>query len=310
MRESRKRKLQKVMPRKRKRIPKVNMAKDFVAVVLAHGRPDNCPTFHSLRKHGYTGRIIVLVDNEDKTVDGYRKNFGKENVIVFNKKQISKRYRNADNFDNRKAVVYARNASFEEVKKLGYKYFVQLDDDYTAYRFRCTEEGEFATGFTVKDMDSVFSKLMDFYLSSGALSIAMAQTGDYIGGADSAYLKNGWTLRRKIMNSWFCDVDRPFPFTGRMNEDVSAYVTHGSRGAVFFTPLHVCLQQAPTQSAEGGMSEVYSSSGTYVKSFYTIMQHPSSVKVGVLGVTQQRIHHKIRWKNTVPKIISAEHKKK
>ena len=49
---------------------------------------------------------------------------------MFDKLEISKKFDEFDNFDDRRAIVYARNASFEIAKKLGLKYFLQLDDDY------------------------------------------------------------------------------------------------------------------------------------------------------------------------------------
>jgi hypothetical protein len=37
----------------------------FVALILTHGRPDNVHTIKTLRKCGYTGDIIIVLDNED-----------------------------------------------------------------------------------------------------------------------------------------------------------------------------------------------------------------------------------------------------
>jgi hypothetical protein len=57
---------------------------------------------------------------------------------------------------------------------------------------------------------------------------------------------------------------------------------------------------------------MYLSFGTYVKSFYTVMIQPSSVEIGVMGDPRSgayRIHHKINWPNTVPCILSPEHRK-
>ena len=40
--------------------------KEFAAFILTHGRPDNVLTYDSLKKAGYTGRIVLIIDNEDK----------------------------------------------------------------------------------------------------------------------------------------------------------------------------------------------------------------------------------------------------
>ena len=114
------------------------------------------------------------------------------------------------------------------------------------------------------------------------------------------------------MNSWFCDTERPFLFFGHMNEDVSAYVTYGHRGQLFFTVIQAMLVQKPTQVTPGGMSDLYLSSGTYQKSFYTVMAAPSCVQIGVMGDPRgstYRIHHKINWHKAVPKIIDEKYRK-
>ncbi|MFQ7049208.1 MAG: hypothetical protein ACLRR1_11145 [Alistipes shahii] len=53
----------------------------FVAFILTHGRPDRVLTYEKLRKHGYTGKIYIVCDDEDKTLPEYRKRFG--DVLVF-----------------------------------------------------------------------------------------------------------------------------------------------------------------------------------------------------------------------------------
>ena len=45
----------------------------FCAFILSHGRPDKVYTYKALQASGYTGDIIILCDNEDKTIHQYRK---------------------------------------------------------------------------------------------------------------------------------------------------------------------------------------------------------------------------------------------
>jgi hypothetical protein len=112
------------------------------------------------------------------------------------------------------------------------------------------------------------------------------------------------------MNSFICGIDRPFKFSGRINEDVNMYVLLGSQGKVFFTVMRTCLLQQTTQKNRGGMTELYLDNGTYVKSFYSVIYHPSSVSVAILKDRKNpRLHHRIRWRTTVPKIISPRYKK-
>ena len=116
-------------------------------------------------------------------------------------------------------------------------------------------------------------------------------------------------LLRKCMNSFFCSTDRPFRFVGQFNDDVNTYVTLGSRGNLFATIPMISLRQTPTQKTKSGMTEVYLKYGTYCKSFTTVMMHPSGVRVAILNSSNPRIHHSIKWINTVPVIVDEKYKK-
>ena len=59
----------------------------------------------------------------------------------------------------------------------------------------------------------------------------------------------------------------------------------------------------------GGMDDPYRDQGTYAKSFYPVLYCPSSVGVSVMRSSQKRIHHRIDWNATVPKIVHERHRK-
>lgn len=279
--------------------------KDFVVMILTHGRPNTVVTDSSLRKQGYTGRILYVVDNEDKTVDEYRKNFG-EDVVQFDKKAIADKTDEGDNFDDRRTITHARNASFEIAKKMGYKYWIQFDDDYIRFHYRLYKFGK---AEPILNMDAVFDTLIDFYEQTPAVSVAMAQGGDFIGGDQSQNATNP-RLLRKCMNSFICSTERPYKFVGRMNEDVNTYTSLASRGTLFLTVPLVSLTQKATQTNEGGITETYLKYGTYVKSFYTVMFAPSCTKIAMMHTENSRIHHQINWKTAVPVIVNENLKKK
>lgn len=278
---------------------------DFVVFILTHGRPNNVYTLKSLRKHGYTGRVIIVIDDEDKTADEYLENF--DDVEIFNKKEIAETFDEADNFDDRRAIVYARNACFKIAEKLGVKYFVQMDDDYTQFEYRIYTNERQKPNY-VYSLDSVYACLMNFYKNTNFATISIAQGGDFIGGKNNRMAKRP-TLFRKCMNSFICSTDRPFKFTGRINEDVNTYVKKQSIGLLMGTIPFVSLKQRQTQSNKGGMTELYLDSGTYVKSFYTVMFSPSSVYIKPMGDKHLRLHHHVKWDNAVPKLIAEKHKK-
>jgi hypothetical protein len=273
----------------------------FAVFILTHGRPDNVITAKTLAKCGYTGKLFFIVDNEDKTVDRYIENFGRERVMIFRKKEVADACDEGNNFDERRTILMARNACFDIAKAIGVTHFVQLDDDYPQFKFRFSKE--LSRNWIVRRIEPVFSAFLDFYKSTPALSIAFSQGGDHIGGFSKTM------LRRKAMNSFFCSTERPFRFVGAMNEDVNTYTTLGSRGGLFFTFTSLQLDQKETQSQAGGITEMYLRFGTFCKAFTTVMMMPGSTKVSMMNTSNPRIHHSIDWKATVPCIVRETHRK-
>jgi len=77
---------------------------------------------------------------------------------------------------------------------------------------------------------------------------------------------------------------------------------------LFLTTEYLALQQAATQSQGGGITDMYKRYGTYCKAFTTVMMYPSGAEVAILNCNNPRIHHSIKWVNTVPMIIDEKYK--
>ena len=282
------------------------MREDFCAFILTHGRPDKVHTLRTLRSHGYTGKVFIVIDDEDQTGEEYKRIYG-DDVLVFSKDEVGQYTDQFDNFFDRRTILWARNACWDLAKQMGYRYFIQLDDDYTSWLHRRRGKGhpysssvvaEEYHGWTIKNLDAVFDALVRLVETTPIKTVALSQGGDHIGGELGKR-----RFRRKAMNSFICDIAKPFLFRGRINEDVNTYVDRGRTGDLFFTDLQLQLNQLETQKNAGGMTEVYLDSGTYVKSFYTVMAAPSCTSIGLMGRFNKRLHHKINWRKAVPLII-------
>lgn len=283
---------------------------DFAVFILTNGRPNNIITLTTLKRSGYKGRLYIICDNEDKTLEEYKRIYG-DKVIVFNKQEYFNKADNADLTGDKRVILYARNACFDIARKLGIRYFMELDDDYKEFLFRFNHRGEFITRKAgIKRMDNILAIMLKFYKTVPyCLTVAMCQAGDFIGGYENDIVKRRY-LKRKAMNSFLCDTERPFNFMGRVNEDVNMYCTLGRQGKVILSVPQLYLVQTITQSQTGGMSEMYKDYGTYSKSFYTVMYCPSFVRIKMMGNKNMRLHHNIQWKYAVPKVLSEDVKKK
>lgn len=287
---------------------KMNQSKNLAVFILSHGRPDNVITYQTLRKQGYTGKIFIIVDDEDKTLQQYKDKY-KDEVIVFSKSDYDGKFDIMDNFDSRKVIVYARNACYDIARVLGLDYFFEYEDDYKQFLYRFVDDEKLGHKY-VKNLDDVLNTMIDCLNETKATTIAFAQGGDFIGGVGS-FKSN--TFKRKAMNSFVFKVNEDpkddVPFIGRMNDDVNTYLTAGKIGKLFMQISTIMLNQVATQSNSGGNTEAYKSFGTYVKSFYSVMTAPSCCKIDLMGKTNKRIHHKINWNNAVPKILDERFKK-
>lgn len=282
------------------------MLDDFSVFILTHGRADNVITYKTLQRTGYTGRVYIIIDNEDKQADRYYQNFG-DKVIMFDKVAEAEKTDTGDNFTERNTVLFARNACFDIAENLGIEYFLVLDDDYTAFDYRFDNTLK-AVIEPIKNIDSVFISILNYYKNTPALSLAMLQGGDMIGGKSGGYSKTIRTYR-KAMNTFVCSTKRKYEYISRMNDDVSTYINLGNRGRLFLSINNTTITQSATQAKDGGLTKMYLDMGTYTKSFYTVMYQPSSVKVGMMGDTHKRLHHSIDWDTTVPCILSEEWRK-
>ena len=273
----------------------------FAVVILTHGRPNKVFTHNRLRKSGYTGDIYLLVDDMDKCMNEYVSIYG-DKVLSFSKSETAGSFDKMDNFGNMATVVYARNAVFDVCKKAGLKYICVMDDDYQNIVYKITGDGGYYSR-KANNCDRLFEVYIDFLKESGVHTVCFAQGGDFIGGAKNSKVTGGFKHIRKMMNVYFFDVDNGLKFSGMMNEDLTSSITNGVVGRVILTALFNSVTQKDTQSNPGGLTELYLEMGTYVKSFYSVIAAPSCVKIAAMGDSSLRIHHRVSWKNAVPKIL-------
>jgi hypothetical protein len=283
---------------------------EFCVFILSYGRADKTTTYNTLIEYpgaSLNQDMYFICSDDDKQLDKYIEKFG-DKVLVFNKEKMIDNVDTGDNFRRMNIVVYARNICFTFAKELGYKYFLVLDDDYDRFGQRIFYDMEKLPQKDIYDYDKLFKIHLDFLKTTNARTISMSQNGDYMGGAGNGNARRGF--QRKVMNSFFCAVDRPYMFDGTINEDVNYYVQAGRLGILNFNLFGFTLNQGQTQANAGGLTEIYLQEGTYVKSFYSVIFCPSSVKVGKLSSgAGERLHHKVNSNTTYVQILDEKYSK-
>lgn len=280
----------------------------YAVFILTHGRPDNIVTIPSLKRSGYKGDIFLVLDDKDSTVEKYKENYGEDKIIVFSKDELKGSFDIMDNQDDDRCVVFARNKVFDIAKEKGLDYFIVVDDDYTHFNYRFDEEYKYISSKPIRSITKIFEAMINYMENSPVDCICFAQGGDFIGGKNGQMAQAVQT-KRKAMNLFVFNTNKPLEFTGRINEDVNMYIRYGILGKILLTTTQLALEQLTTQTNKGGLTDIYLASGTYVKSFYSVIASPSSVKINLMGNKHRRMHHVISWRHTVPKIIKESYKK-
>ena len=267
--------------------------------IVSHGRPDRVFTYATLLEYGIDkNNIAIVVDDSDLNVKDYKSKFAEVYVMQNNKITLDA----MDNIGDKNSVIYKRKFCYQLAEKLGYRYFLVLDDDYTGFysMFKTGNFVSFGSGYKLKNkLDDVicyYFSLLD--LNKNIKTIAMGQSGDF-------YCKSFSLFPRKVMNSWFCDTQKKIEFKGRFNDDVNTYLINNKIGNICISSMFFALRQKSTQKSKGGMTEAYLKYGTYVKSFYSVICSPSSVIVE-FSKDVGRIHHKINHKFNDVKIVNAD----
>lgn len=285
----------------------VHPTRQYGVFILSHGRPDKQLTYTTLRREGYTGPIRIVCDDEDSTVEQYKKNFPGE-VLVFHKLDAIAKTETFYNQPYHKAVIYARGTLYDYSKELGWTHFIMMDDDYYHIYFKWNHYYKEVgltrfKGMEAQRLDELFDATFDLLACSSASTISYAQGGDTMGGSSGKAGTHFYS--RKAMNSHFVDVSKPLQFRGFVNEDVNLYA-EAPMNKFIFQSNRVSVDPAHTQQYGGGATDMYLAFGTYVKSFMSVICAPSAVKVKMLG---PRIHHLVKTKNVAPVLISGRWKK-
>lgn len=221
------------------------MRDDFAVLIITHARPETQPTQKALKKVGYTGRVILILDDEDETRAEYIRRYGEENIRIFSKDAVC--FDTMDNFHKQKKVsAYARNACWEIAKQEGLRYFLMLDDDYPNFQIRYPLKGKMKKR-AITDFDAVIDAYIKLLEVEPVRSISFSVDGDYIGGVNKKNEQGIWQGGR---NSYFCDTSKPFEFAGRIMEDLTTPVINNNLGKLFF--VVGCVETVQTAKRLGG----------------------------------------------------------
>lgn len=283
------------------------MRTDFGVIVISHGRPE-CTTYHILRGKHYTGKLFVLIDDEDSDKDAYLERYG-DSVRIFHK-QVN--FDIMDNFDGPNGIAtFSRNECWNVAEREGLKYFLIMDDDLQSITFRYEQDGHLRNR-SVKNIDPVFEAYCDLMDSTNLDCTGFGSPSEFMGGLEQ-FKKNRY--RRWTCSSYFLRTSSRFDFVARYSEDGITPIMQSQRGKIFLRVIDVMPSYdawSPSHPEDnkvkhGGCQDAYAGNNGYAMRFYMVMGAPDCVKVALRDNGGWRSSKRDR--NCWPEIVSGRFRK-
>jgi hypothetical protein len=276
--------------------------------IISHGRPNNQRTYNLLRSCGYTGKITIVVDDEDKTMIDYYKAVESDSNVevgVFSKSAFIDCTDTGMITPMRNFAVFARNAVEQDAIDKKYKYFWVFDDDLTSIRMRYIDGNSLKSLAIKNNLDSVLKKIEDYAESVGIDTLSFGTANNYIGGKYTAFAES--SKHRMCYNAFLRKTESPVEWSLNMCEDRITSLKYSTIGQIWMQLLCVQIDTMPLGGkVDGGNSDVYRTLSELTQVFFPIMTFPNCNKIRIF---------KGHYTNTYiepymcPKIISSTYRK-
>ena len=275
---------------------------NFAILIISHERPE-CSTYSFLREHGYTGKIVILIDDKDACIDEYKEKY-KEQVVVFDKDKVELDL--MDNFDGPKSIAtYAREQCMVVAKEQNLDCFIMIDDDLKNIKLR---KGKSVTK-KISNLDDIFDNCVDYLMQTKLDVLGFGTDEDYIGGKSDDF-KLGIAT-----NIYLIKVNSNIHFRGRYTEDRIMFLEGQQIGKAIMktTKIHTSFNvwRSDKKTNKGGCQDAYGIDKTYQMYFYPVIATPniSFIRVSDILVNGEQRVTSTTKRHSFPKIISGRYKK-
>lgn len=274
--------------------------------IITHGRPFNQRTLQTLHNLGYKGKIYLVLDDEDNTIDDYVKTYGADNILVFNKEHYINTTDTGLHEPYRKFAVFARNAVEDLALDLELDYFMVFDDDITNFRIRYDLNGSLKSFSLCGIIDDVFNLCIEFMKSTGIHCTSFGFCNVYRSGVEGLYTES--SRNRLCAEAFIRDTKIKVDWRLNMVEDLITSLDYNRKGDVWLQLLPVQVEILMSEGVvAGGNSDAYNDFGLYRLNFMPTISYPDCNVVKF---------HNGKWKTTLsekysmPKLISSNYKHK
>ena len=276
------------------------MRDDFAIFICTHGRPNKQLTYNTLKQCGYTGKIYLVLDDTDNTIQQYIENYGTEQLIVFDKNHYINSCDTGSNKPVYKCILYAKDAVEDIARDMHLKSFILADDDILKLRFRTIRDSKLYST-DLNDLNAVLDSYIEYLLNANIATLGFGNSYIYIGGVGGLN-PDSLSNRRFTYNFILRNTRYDVNWYSEMNEDSITPILSAQKGQVWLQLPFVQFDMKECQAgADGGMSDVYANMDKFKQYAHFLLYTPSNVRLierfGKSTHTFDRV-------KTFPKIIS------
>lgn len=274
---------------------------NFAIIIKSHQRANTQLTYETLKRTGYTGRIYIVIDDEDEQLELYKQKYG-DIIKVFNKDEMLKITDTVDNFKNKNNALLPAAYCKILADELKLDYYIIIDDDIEDIRERF-EENRQLKGRDIKNLDKIIELFIEYMENANISCLSFGNQGGYIGGLNGKF-KNG--MGRNNNQNFLLKTKDNIKFLGTRNEDFNMVATYSKIGKLIFEIYKIGISSPERGSNEGGLQQDYEQAGFYTANFYSIIVAPYCCKI---GMRNNKITLKRNWERFAPKVLSEVYKK-
>lgn len=276
------------------------MRDDFAFFIVSNGRPNNQATLDQILNSGYSGDWFIVCDDLDVKLDEYKERYG-DKILVFNKVEWAEKTDTYESSHDLRSVVYARNASIQLARDLGYKYMAQFDDDQKRFTLRVEEGDKLRSQVVEENMDAVLSAYVQLLEDTPIEVLAMGNGMNYIGGLNGAFQKRMGTW---LYSTFFIKLDSEIEFRGLHNEDYILTSHYAKRGHLLYNIYDVQTNDFQRGTNEGGLFDIYQATSSYQLAFYAILESPDSTLIRTDSLGQSHISQYQKYR--IPRLLNEK----
>lgn len=274
--------------------------------ICTHGRPDTQHTLKTLRDSGYTGKIYLVLDDEDETYPYYHHNLGYcDDIWEFNKQFYIDKSDTGTNENQRKCILYAKNCCEDLAQNMKLDAFVIADDDILNFRFRYAEDGHLKSQKVLSTMDDIMDAYYKAMLDCNMVATGFGFTQFYFSGSDS-FSSDNIQKYRVPYNFVFRNANYKVDWMSWFGEDIITAVYYGRIGQLWTALPYVQQEIVSLASADGGMKDTYDSNSSVRLAMQNVMYLPAELKAYQY---KGKYMASIKRENAFPKLISSSFKK-